>query len=475
MTAAYHAAPGPEKRGRALDPPPGRTALAPEAGREYYPPMSSYQPLSCGTAGTAITPLSSGSDAAWMSADLLERFGRYTAVHTTSDPHNEACPSSPGQWELARVLQTELSALGLREVSLSEHCYLRALLPGNLPPEPARKVPVIGFLAHLDTSPDYSGEGVRLQVHPGYDGKAIALPSGDLIDPAKSPALRRHIGQTILSSDGTTLLGADDKAGVAEIMTALRFLVGHPEIRHGDIEVIFTPDEEIGRGTDKLPRDQVKSTICYTLDGDEEGSYNAQCFNGWGVEVSFTGQMIHPGDARGRLVNPVTMAGLFIASLPRNESPEATDGSFGFYCPQEVHGSMEKASFSLFIRDFDIAQIERRLSFLRSLAAMVEGAFPGGSVTLTERKQYRNMYDTIKGHPGIITKLERAIADTGMPPVAQSIRGGTDGARLSELGIPTPNIFAGGHNFHSKLEWVPLEAMVRAAMTVVNLAQLWAE
>jgi tripeptide aminopeptidase len=410
-----------------------------------------------------------------MAGDLLERFGRYISIHTQSDPHSETCPSSKGQWELARVLQTELLALGLREVSLTEHCYIRALLPGNLPPDQARRPPVIGFLAHLDTSPDFSGEGVKLQVHPAWDGKAIALPSGDLIDPEKSPALRRHVGQTIITSSGDTLLGADDKAGVSEIMAAVRWLVEHPEVPHGDIEIIFTPDEEIGRGTDKLPRDQIKSTICYTLDGDEEGSYNAQCFNGWAIEVGFTGRMIHPGDARGRLVNPLSMAGMFIASLPRNESPEATDGAYGFYCPQEIHGSMEKVSFSLFIRDFDIAQIERRLAFLRALAATVEGAFPGGSVVLAERKQYRNMHDTIKNRPDIVAKLEAAISATGMAPTAQSIRGGTDGARLCELGIPTPNIFAGGHNFHSKLEWVPLEAMVRAAMTVVNLAQLWAE
>jgi tripeptide aminopeptidase len=439
---------------------------------------SSYHPLSLKgplrLTGTAASS-SQGDSAEWLAHDLLERFGRYVAVHTTSDPHSDSCPSTPGQWELARILETELRDLGLAEVTLTEHCYVRALLPANLPAGGRGQVPVIGFLAHLDTSPDFRGDQVKLQVHRDYQGGAIVLPSGERIDLAQSPALAHHLGKTILSSDGTTLLGADDKAGVAEIMTAVRYLLAHPELPHGDIEIIFTPDEEIGRGVDRLPRELVKSSACYTMDGDEEASYNAVCFNGWAVEVSFTGQMIHPGDARGRLVNPVSMAGMFIANLPRNESPEATDADYGFYCPQEIHGSMEKVNFNLFLRDFDIAQIERRLAYLRSLALTVEGAFPGGKVILTERKQYRNMYDTIRVHPAILERLRRAIADTGMAPQAASIRGGTDGARLSEMGIPTPNIFAGGHNFHSRLEWVPLESMVRASLTIINLAQLWAE
>lgn len=409
---------------------------------------------------------------AWFKGELLERFGRYVAVSTASDHHGTPNPSTPGQWDLARLLEGELRGLGLADVTLTEHCYLYARLPGNLPA--GARAPAVAFLAHLDTSPDCSGAGVRLLVHPDYDGGAIELPSGERLDPERFPDLRGHVGKTILTSDGTTLLGADDKAGVAEIMAAAAWLAGHPEIRHGDVEIVFTPDEEIGHGVDRLPRELLRAGYCYTLDGDEEGSYNDQCFNGWTVDATFKGRMIHPGEARGRLVNPVVMAATFVTMIPRTESPEATDGDYGFYCPQEISGSMEEVRFTVFIRDFDLAQVERRLAYLRQLAATVEAAFPGGSVVLGERRQYLNMRQGIEKAPRGVELLRRAIADTGMEPVQRSIRGGTDGARLTEMGIPTPNIFAGGHNFHSRHEWVPLESMVRASLVVVNLAQLWA-
>ncbi|WP_081941919.1 peptidase T [Spirochaeta lutea] len=407
----------------------------------------------------------------WFESQTLRRFLRYVQIFTTSDPHSDTHPTSDNQWQLARILIQELEELGITDVTLTDFCYVIA----RIPPSPGYETATpIGFLAHLDTAPDFSGQNVKPKVWESYDGTPLELSPGWILDPRDNPALLDYRNETLITSDGTTLLGADDKAGIAEIMAALAFLTEHPEFSHGPLEILFTPDEEVGKGVAKLPVKSLKSTFAYTLDGSAEGTYNAQCFTGYTIGVTFTGRMIHPGDARGIMANAVTMAGAFIAGLPRSESPEATDGEYGFYCPQEMSGSMEQAFFRLFIRDFRREEIDRRLEYLKLLAKTVEAGFPGGKVELSIDKQYLNIKEYIEPHPEVIANLVKAIEATGIPAVPELIRGGTDGARLSELGIPTPNIFAGGHNFHSRFEWIGLRAMVRAAQVVVNLSCIWA-
>lgn len=406
----------------------------------------------------------------WFEEALLGRFPRYVQVFTTSDRHNSGTPSTPGQFDLARMLVAELKDLGIHDIYFDDQCYVIARLPASAGKE---ATPSLGLMAHLDTAPDSPGEHVRPQIHRDYDGSTLQL-SGDVrLDPAEYPALLEYRGDTIISTDGTTLLGGDDKAGVAEIMSAVAFLQEHPEIEHGPIEVIFTPDEEIGRGMDNFPLDQLQSKVCYTVDGGPEGTYEAECFNAFMVSLHFTGRVIHPGTARGKLANAVTMAGSFLSMLPRTESPEATDGRYGFYCPVEVTGGMGSARVDLILRDFEMTEVERRLEAVKRYATAVEAQFPGSKVTVEHLDQYRNMRDIVAKTPETTQLLEEAIRATGMEPVSHAIRGGTDGARLTQMGVPTPNIFAGPHNMHGIYEWVPLRSMVRASQTLVNLALLW--
>jgi tripeptide aminopeptidase len=408
-------------------------------------------------------------DRAFFERDLLDRFLRYARIHTTSDPHVEDTPSTAGQWELARMLVDELRALGVTDVTLDDHCYLVARVPGTTEADP------IGFMAHIDTASDLSGENVQPQVHEGYDGGPIPLgESGHTLDPKEYPKLRDYAGETVITTDGTTLLGSDDKAGVAEIMTALLYLLEHPDIPRPPLEIVFTPDEETGRGMDAFPRDVLASRFCFTLDGTDEGAIETECFTAFKCTVTFTGKVIHPGNARGTLANAAAMASQFVSLLPRSESPEATDGVYGFYCPTEISGALASATAVVIVRDFDMATARRRLAFLESAARTVEGAFPGGSVSIETRQQYVNMAEFISDHPEVVEYMETAIRQTGMEPTVHRIRGGTDGARLSERGIPTPNLFTGGQNLHGRFEWIALPAMVRASKTVINLVQLFA-
>ncbi len=407
----------------------------------------------------------------WFARDLLDRFCRYVRIYTTSDPESETKPSSLRQWDLLRLLESELKNLGLTEVGTDAHGYLLATLPATRGRE---KAPEVAFLAHVDTAPDAPGENVHPLVHENYDGKPLSLPGGPVLDPKDNPVLLKYVGQTVITSDGSTLLGADDKAGAAEIMAALSWLTAHPEAVHPAIEVIFTSDEEIGRGTEAFPFDRVKSKIAYTLDGGEEGGIESECYNAYAANVTFTGLSFHPGDARGRLVNAVTMASQFVSMLPRNESPEATDGRFGCLWAHDIHGGIESAAVSVLIRDFDNSVAERRLQSLRSYADAVEAGFPGGKVTIESKVQYRNMKDKLDEHPRILKNLEEAVRRTGIEAFSKPIRGGTDGARLTEMGLPTPNVFTGGMNYHSRTEWVALPAMIRASETIVELVGLWA-
>jgi len=404
---------------------------------------------------------------------LLDRFLRYVKIPTTSDEAlaAERTPSTERQWDLIRLLEKELKSLGLTDVEVDDSGYLIARLPGNLPA--GQPVDSIGFMAHVDTNADAPGEPVEPRVHSPYDGKAIALENGIVLDPADMPLLDRYTGRTVITTDGNTLLGADDKAGIAEIMSAVEWLLDHPEVERGDIEIIFTPDEETGHGMDRFPVERLRSRYCFTMDGGEEGEIETECYYAWKAEIRFDGRVIHPGSARGKLVNAVSMAAAFVGMLPRNESPEATDGRYGNYWPHRIEGGLESASLQVFYRSFDAEDIERRTRALRSFAAAVEAAFPGGRVSVEPVEQYRNMREELEKHPVVIDTLRAAARDSGIEPIERPIRGGTDGSRLTAMGVPTPNIFAGGVSFHSRSEWVALPAMTRAVTVILNLVSRW--
>jgi tripeptide aminopeptidase len=403
---------------------------------------------------------------------LLERFCRYVSVDTSSDRHASTIPTTETQWGFARGLAAELQGMGCRSVLVDEHAFVIARFDASHPKHAG--APVVGLMAHMDTVGDVLGKGVKPTVHRGYDGAPISLAGGLVLDPAEFPDLAEHKGETIVTSDGSTLLGADDKAGIAIIMSALEHLLSRPELPRCPLEIIFTPDEETGLAMAHFPLSRVRASVCYTVDGGEESVIEAECFEAYKARVELRGRSIHPGTARGKLVNAVEMAASFLSLLPRSESPEATDLRYGFYCPLEVAADIEKAHVELFVRDFEEKECLRRLAALESFAAAVRTAFPGSSVTLATEKQYANMKRRIDEHPKVLDCLRRAIRAAGLTPRERPVRGGTDGSRLTELGIPTPNIFTGGRNYHSRLEWVALSGMRAAAETLVHLAGLWA-
>lgn len=404
---------------------------------------------------------------------ITTRFVRYAKVCTTSDKTVEATPSTPGQWELAKMLVGELNAIGLTDVELTDHCYVLASLPSNI--DSALQVPVIGFLAHLDTAGEVSGKDVGPQIITNYNGGKIILNDNIVLDPEVETGLAAQKGGTIIHTDGTTLLGADDKAGIAEIVSAAAFLIRHPEIKHGGIEIIFSPDEETGKGLPCFPLEKIKSTACWTLDGGPLGELEIECFNACSADISFYGKVIHPGSARGILVNAALMAAVYAAMLPRNESPEATDGYYGYYCVMNIAGNEEKASLELIVRDFTQDGMRRRITALDAFAKAVEAQFPGGKVCVNAKESYRNMKEKIEEHPRVLAKLKEAAALCGVDFKLKPIRGGTDGSRLTELGIPTPNIWTGGRNFHSKGEWVSAGEMLAACKLIIELAAVWAK
>ncbi|MHC6202460.1 peptidase T [Breznakiellaceae bacterium SP9] len=403
---------------------------------------------------------------------IVPRFLRYVRYCTTSIHDREETPSSLGQWDLARALQTELLDLGLTDSTLTEHCYLIARIPASRGKE---SCPAIGFLAHIDTASDVSGENVQPQLVRNYDGQAITLKDGVILDPALDEALAAQKGKDFIHADGTTLLGADDKAGVAVLMGALEYLTAHPEIGHGPLEFIFSPDEETGKGLPEFPLETIKAKACYTLDGGPEGELEIECFNAWKADLTFHGKVIHVGKARGILANAALMAATYAVMLPRSESPEATDGYYGYYCPMKINGNLETAALEVYIRDFDRQNGERRVAVLETFAKAIEAQFPGGIVELHTKLQYTNMKDAINKHPEVFNKLLAAAAELGITVKQKPIRGGTDGSRLSQLGIPTPNIFTGGRNFHSRLEWVSIPEMLTACKLVIELIKLWGE
>ena len=402
---------------------------------------------------------------------VLERFLRYARIHTTSDIHVADIPSTACQWDLLNLLVEELKGIGITDIRLNENGYLIARLVSN---RPEAGLPVIGLMAHVDTSSDMSGEGVNPQLHENYDGKTIELGGGYVLDPEEFPDLLDHLGDTLITSDGSTLLGADDKAGIAEIMTAVAWLVDNPDVPRGDIEIVFTPDEETGKGMDLFPRDEMKSVFAYTIDGGKEGELEGECFNAYSVDVNFTGRVIHLGAARGKLINAVTLASAFVSMLPQAESPEATDERFGYYCPFEMEAGLEEAHLLLYLRDFDLPEMMRRIEALKTMGKTIEAIYPGSRVEVIEKKMYLNMKEHMDALPEGMKNLEEACRLAGVTPVQKIIRGGTDGSRLSEMGIPTPNVFTGGYNYHSRFEWASLSTMDKAVKTIVYLCQLWA-
>jgi len=403
---------------------------------------------------------------------LVPRFMRYAKICTESDRRSAGTPSTPGQWDLARALRDELLGMGVADVELTPHCYVVARLPAS---EGLELAPAVGFLAHLDTADDVSGKGVSPRLVGCYDGGKIAIAEGLELDPASEPGLAGQKGGAIIHADGSTLLGSDDKAGIAEIMAAAEYLVAHPGLRRGPVEIIFSPDEETGKGLPEFPMEKIRAAACYTLDGGPAGEIEAECFNAWKAEVEFRGRAIHPGAARGVMANAALMAAAFAAMLPRSESPEATDGYYGFYLLREIAGDMESARLEVFLRDFEAAGIERRLDALGAMARAVEAQFPGGKVVVKTAPQYYNMKSKIDESPRALDLLKAALDNLGVEWQLKPIRGGTDGSRLTELGIPTPNVFTGGRNFHSRLEWVSVREMCAACRAVIELARLWGE
>ncbi len=403
---------------------------------------------------------------------ILDRFLRYAKVDTMSDPHLcETChPSTAGQWDLLRMLEHELKGFGLKDVTLTKLGYLIANVPGNV-----EGAPTIGFMAHVDTADDVMGNGVKPRVIPAFDGKDIQLNEQYQTSVANYPELLKYVGQTLVVTDGTTLLGGDDKAGVAEIMTVVKYLLDHPQVKHGPLQIMFTPDEETGSGMDNFPYDAIKAVACYTLDGGTRFEIETECFNAATVKVRFSGVAAHLGAARGKMVNALTMASTYIMALPQAESPEATDGRYGYYCAQEIGGTSTEVDVTMYIRDFDLDNLKRRISVLELLGQSVQGLFPGGTCTVETKMSYYNMAGSAKEHPEVIDAIYAAGKELGMPLFDTIIRGGTDGARLAEKGIPCPNLFTGAHNLHSRNEWVALPAMVDACSLMIGIIGQWAK
>ncbi len=410
-----------------------------------------------------------------MKTSALARFLRYVTIDTRSDEHSATTPSTPGQWTLLRLLAEELADIGLTDVSLDGFGYVMATIPATTSKV---AVPSIGFIAHVDTSPEMPGHGVRPLVHPQYDGGDLALPDDPtvVLRAADNPALRGQIGNDIVTASGLTLLGADDKAGVAEIVAAAEHLVQHPGIPHGVIRIAFTPDEEIGRGADHFDVARFGAACAYTLDGGGLGELEYESFSADAVTVTFKGFNTHPGYAKGRMVNAIRVAADFIARLPRTElSPETTEGYEGYLHPYQVQAAAERTSVKVLLRDFATAALLDKARLVEQLARDVVAAHPGSSFTAVVEESYRNMRAVLEHHPQVVEHARDAIRRAGLDPVERPIRGGTDGSRLSFMGLPTPNLFAGEHNFHSRLEWVSAQDMDKAVEVIVRLCERWAE
>jgi len=405
---------------------------------------------------------------------VAERFLRYVTVYTQSDPHSFTYPSTQRQKDLSRILVQELLGIGITDAQMDEYGYVYATIPSNSPND----VPVVCFCSHVDTAPDCSGEGVQPILHKGYDGNDIILPDdhSQVLRITDFPYLREHIGLDIITASGATLLGSDDKAGVAIIMDLANYLTTHPEIRHGAIRILFTPDEEVGRGTAKVDLGLLGADYAYTLDGGEAGSYEDETFNADAVQIDVHGVSAHPGYAKGKLINALKIAGEILSGLPKDRlSPETTEHREGFFHPVHFEGNAEKATLEFIVRDFTVDGLTEYTRTLRHLAESVIAAHPGAHMEFLVKEQYRNMKAVLDLHPEIGTYAKEAIRRTGLKVKEESIRGGTDGSRLSYMGLPCPNLFTGMQGIHSKREWIGVTDMEAAVETLVHLVQIWEE
>ena len=406
-----------------------------------------------------------------MKQELIERFIRYAKVNTQSDPESSTCPSTQGQWELARMLVEELKSIGMEDVTVDENGYVMATLPANTD----KNVPVIGFLAHMDTAPEFTGANVNPQIIEHYDGGDIVLnkEQGIILSPNDFPELAGYKGHTLITTDGTTLLGADDKAGIAEIMTAMNYLIQHPEIKHGKVRVAFTPDEEIGRGPHKFDVAKFGAQFAYTVDGGPLGELEYESFNAAEAKMTIKGKNVHPGTAKGKMINSIKIAMEFQQQLPADEAPEHTEGYEGFYHLLSFQGSVEETKLHYIIRDFDREQFEARKAKMNEIAASLAQKYGNDRITLEINDQYYNMREKIEPVRHIVDIAHEAMTNLGIEPKVKPIRGGTDGSQLSYMGLPTPNLFAGGENFHGRYEYISADTMVKSAEVIVEIIKLF--
>ena len=404
---------------------------------------------------------------------LIDRFISYVTVDTESDPTSDTTPSTAKQWDLANALVEELKHIGLQDVTIDENAYIMATLPSNVPHE----VPTIGFISHFDTTPDFTGKDVKPQIIENYDGKDIVLNKAQniILSPSYFEDLLLYKGQTLITTDGTTLLGADDKAGITEIVSAMEYLVQHPEIKHGKIRVGFTPDEEIGRGAHKFDVEKFGAEWAYTMDGSQVGELEYENFNAAGALVSIKGKIVHPGYAKGKMVNSMYIATDYINSLPRLETPEHTQDRQGFFHLYSVTGEVDSTQLQYIIRDHDKEHFEARKEMMLKLADELNSQLGEPCVSVEIKDQYFNMREKIEPVMHIVDIAQKAMQQAGIKPLIKPIRGGTDGSQLSFKGLPCPNIFAGGHNFHGRFEYVPVESIQKAIEVIINIAQLVGE
>lgn len=400
-----------------------------------------------------------------------EKLLRYAAIDTKSDDASETVPSTAKQFDLAKVLVEELKALGIEDAHVDENCYIMGTLKGNV-----EGAPVIGLIAHMDTSPDFSGKDVKPVIHRNYDGSALVLNAAEniVMDPKKFPELLNYKGQDIITTDGTTLLGADDKAGIAEIMTVIETLINNPELKHGDIKIGFTPDEEVGRGADHFNVEKFGADFAYTIDGGEIGELEYENFNAASAKITINGRNIHPGYAKNKMINAALIANEFINMMPAFETPATTEGYEGFYHLTHMSGEVEEATLSFIIRDHDKTLFEARKAYMAQVADFLKAKYPEAPISLKLTDSYYNMREMVEPVIEIVNVAKTAMEQVGVVPKVKAIRGGTDGSRLSYMGLPCPNIFTGGHNFHGRFEYIPLQSMDAAVATVIKMLELHA-
>ena len=403
---------------------------------------------------------------------IIDRFISYVTIDTESDPNSETTPSTEKQWNLANLLVDELKSIGMTDVSIDDNAYIMATLPSNV----EHNVPIIGFISHFDTSPDFTGANVKPQIVNNYNGKDIVLNAEKqiVLSPDYFEDLLQYKGQTLITTDGTTLLGADDKAGITEIVSAMEYLIQHPEIKHGTIKVGFTPDEEIGRGAHKFDIEKFGADWAYTMDGSQIGELEFENFNAASAKVKIQGKIVHPGYAKGKMINSMYIATEFINALPRLETPEHTEGYQGFFHLQQIEGKVDETTLHYIIRDHDKIHFKARKEAIQKLAEDINAEYEREVITIELKDQYFNMKEKVEPVMHIVNIAEEAMKLLNIKPIIKPIRGGTDGSQLSYMGLPCPNIFAGGHNFHGRYEYVPVESMMKATEVICKIAELTA-